>query len=112
MELANKVELANKETFFDLKSAMKKETIIKIPLDTLYFQELVNLFLQNYNTVSIQITKDCYYFAHNKKLKHQELQNLIIKVLDGTAQVFLQPLLHHILVLDSFAYKLPHVLHQ
>lgn len=39
----------------------KKSTIIKIPLDTLYFKEYVDDFLQNYNTVSIQKAKDCYW---------------------------------------------------
>lgn len=39
----------------------KKSTTIKIPLDTLYFQEFVNELLKVYNTVSVQSDKDYYW---------------------------------------------------
>lgn len=49
-----------------MESMNKKETIIKIPYDTVYLKEYIDDFLQNYNTVSIQKgkdlkRKDCYW---------------------------------------------------
>lgn len=55
MELALQIDEQN------TKSPKKKETIIKIPLDTLYFQEFVNELLKVYNTVSVQSDKDYYW---------------------------------------------------
>lgn len=34
--------------------------IVYIPKDTAYLAEFINDFLKVYNTVSVQVTKDCY----------------------------------------------------
>lgn len=41
----------------------KKETIIKLPFDTVYLQEFINALLEVYNTVSVQKDKkdNCYW---------------------------------------------------
>lgn len=60
--------------------------IIYIPLDTSYLAEFINDFLKVYNTVGIQVTKDCYVMRLEQTLsvkkprgsKNQERKGEII----------------------------------
>ncbi len=48
--------------------------IIYVLIDTSYLAELINNFLKVYNTVSIQITKDCYVIRLEQPLTEQKQQ--------------------------------------
>ena len=39
---------------------MSKYTYLKFPLDSMYLAELLNALLMVYNTVSIQMSDNCY----------------------------------------------------
>lgn len=48
--------------------------IIYIPKDTLYLAEFINDFLKAYNTVSIQVTNDCYIIKLEQLLAEPKQQ--------------------------------------
>lgn len=48
--------------------------IIHIPKDTFYLAEFINDFLKVYNTVGIQVTKDCYAIKLEQPLTDQKQQ--------------------------------------
>lgn len=48
--------------------------IIYVPIDTSYLAEFINDFLKVYNTVSIQVTKDCYAIRLEQPLTEQKQQ--------------------------------------
>lgn len=48
--------------------------IIHIPKDTSYLAEFINDFLKVYNTVGIQVTKDCYVIKLEQPLTEQKQQ--------------------------------------
>ena len=48
--------------------------IIYIPLDTSYLAEFINDFLKVYNTVGIQVTKDCYVMRLEQPLAEPKQQ--------------------------------------
>lgn len=48
--------------------------IIYIPVDTSNLAEFINDFLKVYNTVDIQITKDCYVIRLEQPLTEQKQQ--------------------------------------
>lgn len=48
--------------------------IIYVPLDTSYLAEYINDFLKVYNTVSIQVTKDCYIMRLEQPLAEPKQQ--------------------------------------
>lgn len=48
--------------------------IIYVPIDTSYLAEFINDFLKVYNTVSIQVTKDCYVMRLEQLLTEQKQQ--------------------------------------
>lgn len=48
--------------------------IIYVPKDTSYLAEFINDFLKVYNTVSIQVTKDCYAIRLEQPLTEPKQQ--------------------------------------
>lgn len=48
--------------------------IIYIPKDTSYLAEFINDFLKVYNTVGIQVTKDCYVMRLEQPLTEPKQQ--------------------------------------
>ena len=48
--------------------------IIYVPKDTSYLAEFINDFLKVYNTVSIQVTKDCYVMRLEQPLTEPKQQ--------------------------------------
>lgn len=48
--------------------------IVYIPKDTAYLAEFINDFLKVYNTVSVQVTKDCYVIRLEQPLMESKNQ--------------------------------------
>ena len=50
------------------------DSIIYLPRDTCYLAEFINEFLRTYNTVGIQVTKDCYVLKLEQPMRSPKTQ--------------------------------------